>query len=74
MHFSYNAHEARMIKVKARTNESLDQLLKRFKKACEKEGLIRDMKRTAFYEKPSEIRRRKERQLVRRILKESRPL
>jgi len=63
-----------MIKVKARTNESLDQLLKRFKKACEKEGLIRDMKRTAFYEKPSEIRRRKERQLVRRILKESRPL
>jgi small subunit ribosomal protein S21 len=61
-----------MIKVKARMNESLDQLLKRFKKACEKEGLIRDMKRTAFYEKPSEIRRRKERQLVRRILKESR--
>jgi small subunit ribosomal protein S21 len=60
-----------MIKVKARINESLEQLLKRFKKACEKEGLIRDMKRTAFYEKPSEIRRRKERQLVRRILKES---
>lgn len=60
-----------MIKVKARINESLEQLLKRFKKACEKEGLIRDMKRTAFYEKPSEIRRRKARQLVRRILKES---
>jgi small subunit ribosomal protein S21 len=61
-----------MIKVKARMNESLEQLLKRFKKACEKEGLIRDMKRTAFYEKPSEIRRRKERQLVRRILKDAR--
>jgi len=63
-----------MIKVKARMNESLEQLLKRFKKACEKEGLIRDMKRTAFYEKPSEVRRRKERQLVRRIMKESRPV
>jgi small subunit ribosomal protein S21 len=61
-----------MIKVKARMNESLEQLLKRFKKACEKEGLIRDMKRTAFFEKPSEIRRRKERQLVRRILKDAR--
>jgi small subunit ribosomal protein S21 len=58
-----------MIKVKARMNESLEQLLKRFKKACEKEGLIRDMRRTAFYEKPSDIRRREDRQIVRRRLK-----
>ncbi|MBI2901938.1 MAG: 30S ribosomal protein S21 [Planctomycetes bacterium] len=53
-------------------NESLEQLLKRFKKACEKEGLTRDIKRTAFYEKPSEVRRRKERQLIRKIQKEAR--
>lgn len=53
-------------------NESLEQLLKRFKKACEKEGLTRDIKRTAFYEKPSEVRRRKERQLIRKLQKESR--
>lgn len=61
-----------MIRVKARMNESLEQLLKRFKKACEKEGLTRDIKRTAFYEKPSEVRRRKERQLIRKIQKEAR--
>lgn len=61
-----------MIRVKVRMNESLDQLLKRFKKACEKEGLTRDIKRTAFYEKPSEVRRRKERQLIRKIEKEAR--
>ena len=61
-----------MIRVKARLNESLDQLLKRFKKACEKEGLTRDIKRTAFYEKPSDIRRRKERQLIRKQQKEAR--
>ena len=61
-----------VIRVKARLNESLDQLLKRFKKACEKEGLTRDIKRTAFYEKPSDIRRRKQRQLVRKIQKELR--
>ena len=61
-----------MIRVKARMNESLEQLLKRFKKACEKEGLTRDIKRTAFYEKPSEVRRRKERQLVRKLQKEAR--
>ena len=51
-------------------NESLDQMLKRFKKACEKEGLTRDIKRNSFYEKPSERRRRTERQLVRKMQKE----
>ncbi len=61
-----------MIRVKARMNESLEQLLKRFKKACEKEGLTRDIKRTAYYEKPSDVRRRKERQLIRKVQKETR--
>jgi small subunit ribosomal protein S21 len=64
--------EIRVIRVKARMNEGLDQLLKRFKKACEKEGLTRDIKRTSYYEKPSEVRRRKERQLIRKLQKESR--
>lgn len=61
-----------MIRVKARTNESLEGMLRRFKKVCEKEGLTRDIKRTAFYEKPSEVKRRKQRQLIRKIQKESR--
>ena len=46
-----------MIKVKLRGNETAEQMLKRFKKACEKEGLTKDMKRVAYYEKPSEKRR-----------------
>jgi len=61
-----------VIRVKARLNEGLDQLLKRFKKACEKEGLTRDIKRTAYYEKPSDVRRRKTRQLIRKLQKEAR--
>lgn len=48
-----------MIKVKLRGNETAEQLLKRFKKACEKEGLTKELKRTAYYEKPSEKRRRR---------------
>ena len=48
-----------MIKVKARTGESVGQMVKRFKKMCEKEGLIRDMKRLSYYEKPSEKKRRR---------------
>jgi len=48
-----------MIKVKLRGNETAEQMLKRFKKACEKEGLTKDLKRVAYYEKPSEKRRRR---------------
>ncbi|HEX8912079.1 MAG TPA: 30S ribosomal protein S21 [Humisphaera sp.] len=50
-----------MIKVKSRGNETVEQMLRRFKKACEKEGLTKDIKRVAYYEKPSEKRRRRSR-------------
>ena len=50
-----------MIKVKLRGNETAEQMLRRFKKACEKEGLTKDIKRIAYYEKPSEKRRRRSR-------------
>ena len=50
-----------MIKVKSRGNETAEQMLRRFKKLCEKEGLIKDMKRVSYYEKPSEKRRRRQR-------------
>ena len=48
-----------MIKVRSRAGESVQQMVKRFKKMCEKEGLIRDMKRNSYYEKPSERNRRR---------------
>ena len=48
-----------MIRVEARPGESLDKTLRRFKKQCEKEGLTKDIKKTSYYEKPSERRRRK---------------
>src|SRR3954469_25970919 len=46
-----------MIKVKLRGNETAEQMLRRFKKMCEKEGLTKDIKRIAYYEKPSGKRR-----------------
>lgn len=55
-----------MIKVKSRSNESVEQMLRRFKKLCEKEGLTKEMKRTSYYEKPSERRRRRLRKAVKR--------
>ena len=50
-----------MIKVKLRGTESAEQMLRRFKKMCEKEGLTKDIKRVAYYEKPSEKKRRRTR-------------
>lgn len=49
------------IKVKSRGNETAEQMLRRFKKLCEKEGLTKDVKKRQYYEKPSERKRREAR-------------
>ncbi len=59
-----------MIKVKTRSNESIHQMIKRFKKMCEKEGLTKDIKRNSYYEKPSVRRRRRQRKSLKRVLME----
>jgi len=59
-----------MIRVKVRGNESVEQMVRRFKKLCEKEGLTREIKRTAYYEKPSERRRRKQRKSAKRVMRD----
>lgn len=59
------------IRIKARGGESVEQMLRRFKKLCEKEGLIKDIKRKEFYEKPSERSRRAMRKSLARRVRES---
>jgi len=54
------------IRIKSRTNESVGQMLRRFKKMCEKEGLIKEVKRRQYYEKPSERNRRDTRRNIAR--------
>ena len=54
------------IRIKARGGESAEQLMRRFKKMCEKEGLTKDIKRRMYYEKPSEKRQRAHRKSVKR--------
>ncbi len=61
------------IRIKARSGESAEQILRRFKKMCEKEGLTKDMKRQAYFEKPSERRRRAQRKMVKRATMPARP-
>ena len=55
------------IRIKARGGESAEQMLRRFKKMCEKEGLTKDVKKNAYYEEPSERRRRAARKSEKRI-------
>jgi small subunit ribosomal protein S21 len=57
------------IRIKARHNESVGQMLRRFKKLCEKEGLTKDIKRKQYFEKPSERRRRDQRRSFTRTVR-----
>jgi small subunit ribosomal protein S21 len=61
-----------MLKIRSRGNESVEQMLKRFKKLCEKEGLTKEVKRNSYYEKPSERRRRQLRKSVRQTMRKER--
>lgn len=40
-------------------NINFEKIFKQFKREVEREGIIKEMKEREFYEKPSEIRKRK---------------
>ena len=46
-------------KVRVKTDEPFEKALRRFKKKCNKEGLMQRLKEVKYYEKPSEQRRRR---------------
>ena len=48
-----------MLEIKVKKDESIDKALRRFKKQCDKEELIKEMKKRERYEKPSERRRKR---------------
>ncbi len=48
-----------MPSVKVRDNESFDVALRRFKRACEKAGVVSEVRAREFYEKPTQERKRK---------------
>ncbi len=58
------------IRIKARQNESAGQMLRRFKKLCEKENLTKDVKKRQYFEKPSERKRRARRKAESRRYRE----
>ena len=55
------------IRVQVREGEPIDKALRRLKRLCNAEGVDRGMKSKAYYEKPSDRRRRKQKERVKTI-------
>jgi len=58
-----------MPSVRVRESEHFDAALRRFKRACEKAGILTELRRREFYEKPTQERKRKKAAAVKRHLK-----
>ncbi len=61
-----------MTKVRVKSEEPFEKALRRFKKKCNKEGLMQRLKETQHFEKPSERRRRKLAKAMSRAILEER--
>jgi len=66
----------RMPLIKVREDESLENALKRFKRKCEKSGILTEIKKRQHYEKPSVKKKRKalaaRKKLLKRLAQERR--
>ena len=55
-----------MPEVRVRENEPFEIAMRRFKRACEKAGVVTESRRREFYEKPTAERKRKAAAAVKR--------
>ena len=58
-----------MPSVKVRENEPFEYALRRFKRSCEKAGVMAETRRREYYEKPTQERKRKAAAAVKRNLR-----
>ncbi|RKZ36132.1 MAG: 30S ribosomal protein S21 [Gammaproteobacteria bacterium] len=58
-----------MPNVRVRDNEPFEVAIRRFKRACEKAGILAEVHRREFYEKPTTVRKRKAAAAVKRHMK-----
>lgn len=56
-----------MSQVTIEEGEPIDRALKRFKKECQKSGILSEFRRREYYEKPSVKRKRKEEAALRKM-------
>ncbi|MGQ0644646.1 MAG: 30S ribosomal protein S21 [Elusimicrobiota bacterium] len=56
-----------MVQVKVRDGETIEEALRRFKRECERNGIMQEIKRREYYESPSAKRKRKQAELRRKL-------
>lgn len=61
-----------MIEVTVKDGEQIEHALRRFKKKWERAGVLRELRRKAFYIKPSVIKRVEREKTMRRVARLSR--
>jgi small subunit ribosomal protein S21 len=64
--------EVRMTGVRVKEGESFENAMKRFKKACEKAGILSEVRKREHYEKPSVKRKKKALAAKKRAMKKAR--
>ncbi|QCI19185.1 30S ribosomal protein S21 [Buchnera aphidicola] len=55
--------------IKVRENEPFDIALRRFKRLCEKAGILAEIRRREYYEKPTTQRKRAKASAIKRLSK-----
>lgn len=58
-----------MPSVTSKQHENVDSLMRRFKRACEKAGVLTEVKRRTHYVKPTKVRAQKKAAAIKRHLK-----
>ena len=58
-----------MPSIKVKEYEPFDIAIRRFRRACEKAGVLTEIRKREFYEKPTSVRKRKAAAAVKRVHK-----
>jgi len=65
-----------VVSVKVRDGESIEEALRRFKRECERNGIMQEIKRREYFESPSARKKRKaaeaKRKMKRRAMRQRR--
>ncbi len=56
-----------LVEIRVNDSESLDSALKRFNRKVQSDGILTESRQNEYYEKPSEKRKKKEAQRIRKI-------
>jgi small subunit ribosomal protein S21 len=65
-----------MVNIRVREGESIEDAIRRFKRECERNGVMQEIKKREFYKPPSVLRKEKlaeaKRKIRRKMLKDNR--